>query len=162
MKSKTLFIYLAILLIVVFITGCSTTNMVPTNNVINEVNKETSALIKNSSVEKIEVYHFHSDRQCNVCKTIGANLDETMERYFLEEVKSGKIIYGHINVQDPVNQQITMIYGATGTSLWIGVYDEEGIHIENNQEIWYKLQDKEAFILYLKGHIEKRLAGDMS
>ena len=114
-----------------------------------------------SSVEKIEVYHFHSNRQCSVCKTIGANLDETINRYFLEQVDAGKIIYGHINIQSPENKEITNRYDAQGTSLWIGVYDENGFHPENDRGIWYKLQDKEAFISYLKKLIEKRISGDL-
>ncbi|MBW2196011.1 MAG: hypothetical protein JRF37_10800 [Deltaproteobacteria bacterium] len=103
-----------------------------------------------------------SNRQCSVCKTIGANLDETINRYFLEQVASGKIIYGHINIQLPENEEITYRYGAQGTSLWIGVYDENGFHSENDRGIWYKLQDKEAFISYLKKLIEKRISGDLS
>lgn len=114
------------------------------------------------SVEKIEVYHFHSNRQCSVCKIIGANLDETINRYFLEQVAGGKIIFGHINVQLPENKKIMNRYGAQGTSLWIGVYGENGFHPENNRGIWYKLHDKEAFISYLKQLIEKRLSGDLT
>jgi frataxin-like iron-binding protein CyaY len=115
-----------------------------------------------SSVEKIEAYHFHSNRQCNVCKTIGNNLDETINRYFSKEVADGKIVYGHINIQSPENEEITNRYGAQGTSLWIGVYDKKGFHAENDQKIWFKLRDKEEFITYLKDLIEKRLSGEMN
>jgi hypothetical protein len=142
------------LILVLFLTGCSD----GANNLTSEVTLETEA----NYIEKIEVYHFHSNKQCNVCKTIGVNLDETIERYFLDEVNSGRIIYGHINVQDPTNSEITNRYGAVGTSLWVGIYDENGFRAENDQGIWYKLGDKEAFIDYLKNLIEKRLSGDMS
>lgn len=128
------------------------------NNLTGNVDRAT----KVESVKKIEVYHFHSNRQCSVCKTIGANLDETINRYFLEQVAGGKIIYGHINIQLPENEKIRNRYGARGTSLWIGIYDENGFHPENDKGIWYKLQDKEAFISYLKKLIEKRLSGDLS
>ena len=80
----------------------------------------------------------------------------------MEQVAGGKIIYGHINVQLPENEKIANRYGAKGTSLCIGVYDENGFHPENDMGIWYKLQDKEAFISYLKKLIEKRLSGDLS
>ena len=65
---------------------------------------------KVDSVEKVEIYHFHSNRQCRVCKTIGDNLDETIKRYFLEQVAGGKIIYGHINVQSPENDEIYKLF----------------------------------------------------
>ena len=151
MKRNLKIFCIGLVLFLIFLAGYS-------NNLTGNVAIAT----KVNSVEKIEVYHFHSNRQCSVCKTIGANLDETINRYFLEQVAGGKIIYGHINVQLPKNDKITNRYGVQGTSLWIGVYDENGFHPENDRKSWYKLQDKEAFISYLKKLIEKRLSGDLS
>lgn len=154
-NHKKIYFSIIVMIFLVFLTGCSKNT---TNNVTGDVVLKENL----NSIEKIEVYHFHSNKQCNVCKTIGANLDETINRYFLDEVVSGKMVYGHINVQLPENEEITKRYGAQGTSLWIGVYDENGFHAENDMQIWYKLQDKEEFISYLKNTIDKRLAGDMN
>lgn len=154
-KQVTLII---ILLTVLVLSGCAE---VPTNTTAKVI-QETTATTRANTVEKIEVYHFHSTRQCSVCTTIGNNLDETIDRYFTEEVESGKLVYGHLNIELIQNKAKTELYGATGTSLWIGVYDENGFHAENDQQIWYKLQDKEAFIQYLKELIDKRLEGDMN
>jgi hypothetical protein len=154
MKNNSYLFYGICFLFVLFLVGYLSN--------VNSLRSEVVLEIKGSNIEKIEIYHFHSTRQCNVCKTIGANLDETMERYFLEEVDSGKISYGHINIQDPGNSEITNRYGAVGTSLWIGVYDENGFHADNDKGIWYKLNDKEAFIDYLKNIIEKRLSGNIN
>ncbi|MBT4174265.1 hypothetical protein HOC80_04770 [archaeon] len=148
---KNSLFYCLCLILMLFLAGCS-------NNLTGDVTLEVEV----TPIEKIEVYHFHSDRQCSTCKTIGENLDETIERYFLNEVNSGKITYGHINVQDSENREITNRYGASGTSLWIGIYDENGFRAENDQGIWYKLNDKEEFIDYLKNLIEKRLSGEMN
>ena len=151
MKFNPKNIYITPVLLLIILAGYS--NALPSN-----VTKEN----KTHSVEKLEIYHFHSDRQCRVCKTIGAYLDETISRYFIKQVDDGKIVYGHINVQSPETKKITNRYGAQGTSLWIGVYDENGFHSENDKGIWYKLRNREAFIIYLKNLIEKRLSGDMN
>ena len=151
MKHNLKILYIGLVLFLIFLAGYS-----------NKLTGNVAIANKVGSVEKIEVYHFHSNRQCSVCKLIGANLDETISRYFLEQVAGGKIIYGHINIQLPENEEITNRYSAQGTSLWIGVYDENGFHAENDRGIWYKLQNKEAFISYLKKLIEKRLSGDLS
>ena len=151
MKLNLKDVYITPVLLLIIFFGCS--NELPSN-----VTKEN----KTHSVEKMEIYHFHSDRQCSVCKAIGAYLDETISRYFTKQVGDGEIVYGHINVQSPETKEITNRYGAQGTSLWIGVYDENGFHSENDQGIWYKLRNKEAFIIYLKNLIEKRLSGDMN
>ena len=151
MKFNPKNIYITPVLLLIIFFGCS-------NESSSNVTKEN----KTHSVEKMEIYHFHSDRQCSVCKAIGAYLDETISRYFIKQVDEGKIVYGHINVQSPEKKEITNRYGAQGTSLWIGVYDENGFHSENDQGIWYKLRNKEKFIIYLKNLIEKRLSGDMN
>jgi len=153
MKNKFYLFVCISLILVFFLSGC----LDSTNNVTNDVNVEGETAI----VEKIEVYHFHSNRQCSTCETIGANLDETIERYFLDDFNSGKIVYGHINIENPENSEITNRYGAQGTSLWLGIYDNNGFHAEDDLGIWYRINDKEEFIRYLKDLIEKRLSGDM-
>jgi hypothetical protein len=113
-------------------------------------------------VEKIEVYHFHAAQQCYSCKAVGAYAGETINTYYIEELKSGKITFASINVDEGINMEIARKYGATGSSLWIGVYDKEGFHPEQNTNVWYKINDKQAYLDYLKSIIDKRLAGDMS
>jgi hypothetical protein len=42
------------------------------------------------------------------------------------------------------------------------VYDKNGFHKEENVNVWYKIGNKDDYMAYLKGVIEKRLAGDLS
>ena len=116
----------------------------------------------NAKVEKIEIIHFHGTNQCTSCITVGAYAEETVNTYFADELKSGKIVFAHINGELPENREKVILYGATGSSLWIGVYDDTGFHAEQNTNVWYKTGDKEGYKTYLKGVIDKRLAGDMS
>jgi len=54
-----------------------------------------------------------------------------------------------------------MKYGATGSSLWIGVYRKDGsFSKEENINVWYKINNKEEYMAYLKGIIEQKLAGN--
>jgi hypothetical protein len=115
-----------------------------------------------STVEKVEVYHFHGTNQCNSCITVGAYAEETVSLFFSEQLKSGKIVFGHINGELPENQELVMKYGATGSSLWIGVYNSSGFYPEQNVNVWYKINNKAEYMNYLKDLIDKRLAGDMS
>ena len=85
-----------------------------------------------------------------------------MKTYFAPELESGRVVFGHINIEEPENKALVDQYGPTGSSLWIGVYDKDGFHKEENVNVWYKIGDKEAYLAYLKGVIEKRMAGDFS
>ena len=113
-------------------------------------------------VEKVEIYHFHRTSQCYSCKTVGAYAEETVNTYFAPELASGKVVFGHVNTELPENKALVEQYGPTGASLWIGVYNESGFHKEENVNVWYKIGNKDEYMAYLKGVIEKRLAGDVS
>lgn len=126
---------------------------------------ETSANPGNNpsgSVEKVEIYHFHATRQCYSCITLGAYAEETVNTYFAPELASGRVVFGHVNVDLPENKALVEQYGPTGSSLWIGVYNKTGFYKEENVNVWYKIGNKDDYMVYLKGVIENRLAGDFS
>lgn len=115
------------------------------------------------TVTKLEVFHFHPTRQCISCVTIGDYANATLTTYFADELASGKIVFRHINGELPENQAEVERYGASGSSLWIGVYTSDGtFYPEENLKVWYRTDDKGRFMDYLKGVIEKRLAGDLT
>lgn len=113
-----------------------------------------------SDIEKVEVYHFHATRQCVTCKTVGAFSEETVNTYFSNELKSGKLVYGHINIDLPENKAIVDKYEAKGSSLLIGVYNKDGnFSKQEDTNVWYKIDNKTDFMNYLKGIIEQKFSG---
>jgi hypothetical protein len=114
------------------------------------------------NVEKVEIIHFHGTRQCNSCIVVGSLAEETVNTYFSGELKFGKVSFSHVNIELPENKELIEKYGVNSASLWIGVYDNHGFHPEENVNVWYKIGDKKEYMSYLKGIIEKRLAGDFS
>jgi len=148
----TIPLLLLILALVVLTAGCTTP-------------VESSGNLRNNAsdlVEKVEVIHFHATRQCYSCVTLGAYAEETVKTYFAPEVAAGKVVFAHVNVDLPENRALVEQYGPTGSSLWIGVYDKDGFHKEENVNVWYKIGNKDDYLAYLKGVIEKRIAGDFS
>jgi hypothetical protein len=114
-----------------------------------------------SDIEKVEVYHFHATRQCYTCKTVGAFSEETVNTYFSNELKSGKLVFAHINVDLPENKALVDKYKAKGSSLLIGVYGKDGsFSKQEDTNVWYKIDNKEDYMNYLKGVIESKLSGE--
>jgi len=145
-------IVLLILLVVTLIfAGCAST---PKESVDSHV--------IHSTVEKVEIYHFHGNQQCSSCIAVGKFAEETVNTYFADELKSGKVVFAHVNAQLPENLELARKYDVSGSSLWIGVYDSQGFHPEQNTNVWYKISDKQDYMTYLKGIIDKRLAGDFN
>lgn len=123
----------------------------------------TTAPPLNGTVTKVEVIHFTAPNQCHSCVVLGDYAEETVKTHFSEELGSGKLVFDHIDVADPQQQEIVERYGATGSSLWLGTYDDQGgFSKEEDIRVWYKLNDKPGYMQYLKTLIGMRLAGDFS
>jgi len=117
----------------------------------------------NGTVTRVEVIHFTAPNQCYSCVVLGDYAEETVKTYFPEELGSGKLIFDHVDVADPEKKEIVERYGATGSSLWIGTYDDQGrYYTEEDIRVWYKLNDKPGYMQYLKTLIGMRLTGDFS
>ncbi|MFW6383256.1 MAG: nitrophenyl compound nitroreductase subunit ArsF family protein [Nanoarchaeota archaeon] len=142
------------------IAGCTagmdestTGNAVDSKGTASEDSREVN-------IDKLEIYHFHGTNQCPSCITVGDYAEETVNTYFKDELESGKIVFDHINGGVPENKELVQKYGATGSSLWLGVYDDGEFTAEQNTKVWYKIKDKQAYMDYLKGVIEEKLAGE--
>jgi hypothetical protein len=152
------YIFLQIIL-AAFITGCSTKSDTSLATCTDSLGCNLTGSIT-TPVDKLEIYHFHGTSQCYSCKTVGAYAEETVNTYFKEELDSGKIAFGHINIDLIENRELVVKYGATGSSLWLGTYRGAEFEAEEDINVWYKIQDKEAYMAYLKGVIEQKLAGN--
>jgi hypothetical protein len=111
---------------------------------------------------QVEVYHFHPTNGCITCTTIGKYAEELINKSYPAELGSKKIIFDHINFQDPGNANLVKKFEVTSSSLMIGVTDATGFHKEENIKVWYKVSNKDEFMTYLKSVIDKRLVGDFS
>jgi len=117
---------------------------------------------KDDSSVNVEIYHFHATQQCWSCIRLGELAEKTVNTYYRDELASGKLVFGHIDGQKPENRDLVMKYGVRGSSLFIGTYVDGEFHGEENIQVWYKLNNEEGYMNYLKGILDKRLMGDLS
>ncbi|MFC2154758.1 nitrophenyl compound nitroreductase subunit ArsF family protein [Candidatus Altiarchaeota archaeon] len=132
---------------------------------IEQLSSEGNALEttdNNNQDVKVELYHFHLTQQCYSCKTVGALAEKTAKTYFNEELTSGTLKFACINIDLLENNGLAKKYGATGSSLMIGTYINGEFHYEQNTNVWYKINNEEDYLTYLKGVLELRLSGDLS
>jgi hypothetical protein len=113
--------------------------------------------LANSNV-KVEVYHFHGNSQCSSCRAVGAYAEETINTYFSDELKTGRLVFAHVNYELPENKALAEKYDVTGSSLWIGTYNDGKFSKEENVNVWYKINNKGDYLAYLKGVVEAKLA----
>lgn len=118
---------------------------------------ETEVTYTGTDVEKVELYHFHGDRSCTSCTVLGDFAEDTVTEWYAPELESGRIVFDHINFDNPDNSDLVEKYGPTGSSLWIGVYDANGFYAQELVVPWYMIKDKEQFITYIRAVIEQQL-----
>ncbi len=111
---------------------------------------------------RVELYHFHGTNQCWSCITLGELAEKTVDTHFKKELDSGRMVFGHVNGELPENMELVQKYGARGSSLFIGTYVNGEFHREENVKVWYKLNNEEDYMVYLKGILDKRLQGDLT
>ena len=111
---------------------------------------------------KVEVYHFHGNTQCPSCIAVGDLAEKTVNDNFKAELASGRLVFAHVNYDLPENSALAAKYGVTGSSLWLGTYDSDGFHKQQDMDVWYLIDDKNAYSSYLSGIITRRLNGDLT
>lgn len=114
MRTIKLFI---VILTVTFATSC---------NAQSSTKKETIA----SSTDKIEVYYFHFTSRCVTCKTVEAEAKKDIETLYPEQVKSDKISFQAINLDESSSKEIAEKLGVSGQTLLI-VKGDQKINITN-------------------------------
>ena len=157
MKNKQIALFFLAMLAIFFLTGCTNENQPAAKPETIDSNAFAKKI-----VEKVEVIHFHGNQQCASCIAVGKYAEETVNKYFAGELASGKISFAHVNAELPENKELAAKYGVTSASLWIGVYASDGFHKEHNVQVWYKINNEEEYLNYLKGILEKRLNGDFN
>ena len=121
-------VLMGILVSGIFFTGCTNSSF-PVSTTSPAPLTTTSY---NSTVERVEVFHFHRTQQCTSCIAVGDLAEKTVNANFKKELASGRLVFAHVGYDLPENAALAAKYGVTGSSLWIGVYNANGFHKEQN------------------------------
>ncbi|MDO9549700.1 MAG: nitrophenyl compound nitroreductase subunit ArsF family protein [Methanoregula sp.] len=151
-------IFVALIIAISFTAGCTDSSP----HLGAAPSAPLSTANTNSTVERVEVYHFHGNSQCTSCIAVGDLAEKTVNDNFKAELASGRLVFAHVNAEKPENVALATKYGVTGSSLWIGVYDANGFYKEENIKVWYLINNKDAYSTYLTNLISKRMNGDLS
>lgn len=125
----------------------------------NEAPKEQAKIESKISVNRIEVIDFHSTHRCMTCIAIESNTKFTLESFFPNELKSGKISFQVINVDEEENASLAEKFNASGTSLFLNVVTngkEKQVDLTNFA--FQKGRDQESFAQELKLKLETEIS----
>jgi hypothetical protein len=159
-KTPAFCVILVLGTVVVFVLAACCAGTLPTRPALTPV--PTPVPVNHSvnhTVSSIELIFFHPVPGCDSCEQVSLLANETVTTYFSQERATGKITFRDVNLNDPANLEIAHRYGAYTESLFIGVNDENGFRKTEIVDIWYYAYNREEFMKYLKGILDRTLAG---
>lgn len=103
----------------------------------------------------ITVYYFHSNFRCVNCHNIEQYTREAVEKYFRNELSSGKIVLKVINTETAGNEHFIDDYRLYTKSVVLSlVKNGKEVKFDNLAKVWEYLRNKDAFQQYIKSEVE--------
>ncbi len=107
---------------------------------------------------KLIAYYFHGTFRCTTCRTIEKYSKEALEKYFANELKSGKLEFRPVNIEEPENKHFIQDYQLVTRSLVLSlVSDGKETKWKNLPDIWKLVRDQDKFFQYVKDEVEQFL-----
>ncbi|MCA1916407.1 nitrophenyl compound nitroreductase subunit ArsF family protein [Methanospirillum hungatei] len=113
-------------------------------------------------ITKVELYHFHGNQQCYSCVLLGDLAEKVVKENYPDELASGKLVFGHINAEDPANRDLVQKYEVVSSSLMIGVYTKDSFTKQDLVGLWYRLRNEDEYSDYLTGILDPCVKGGQS
>ncbi len=105
--------------------------------------------------DKVEAYYFHFTSRCVTCKTVEAEAKKNIETLYPEQVKSGKITFQAVNLDDASSKELAEKLGISGQTLLI-VCGNQKINLTNDG-FMYARNNPDKFKQIIKEKIDKLL-----
>ncbi|MFH1665235.1 MAG: nitrophenyl compound nitroreductase subunit ArsF family protein [Candidatus Omnitrophota bacterium] len=116
-----------------------------------------AAEVKSGDVpgSRLIVYYFHGNVRCANCHKIENYTEGTVENYFKEQLRSGKIVYKMINIEEKGNAHFIKDYELYTKSVVLSlVKDGKEAKYKNLTKVWEYLGNKTAFEDYERKEIK--------
>jgi hypothetical protein len=118
----------------------------------------SSMLISNSNTQKnyVKVVYFHTDYRCATCNKLEKYSEEIVNKYFADDLKSGKIVWESINYEEEKNEHYIDKFNLYNKSLILMKYENGKLkEWKNLEKIWELVSNEKKYKDYVKKEINK-------
>lgn len=113
--------------------------------------------------EKVIVYYFHGNARCASCLKIEQYTKEALEKFFYNDITSGKIDFQVVNVEENGDEHYTQDYKLYTKSVVLSRTENgKEIAYKNLEKVWQYLRNKEKFYEYIRLETEAILKKDIA
>ena len=116
---------------------------------------EKKQVVSKTSGNDVEVYYFHMKTRCVTCKTVEAEARKNIEMLYTDQVKTGKISFIALNLEETTGKTVGDRLGVNGQTLLI-VKGDQKINI-TNEGFLYAVSKPDKFKEIIKEKIDPLL-----
>ena len=159
MNNKTRILFIVIMVLAAFAAvSCDSGAYAAKKSKKPPVSKPQKS--KKEAKKTVVAYYFHSAARCITCKKIEAYSEESIKGAFADELKSGKLEWRVVNVEDKGNEHFINDFQLVTKSLVI-VEMEGGKQKrwKNLDRIWELVRDKPAYMKYVQDEVRAYTGG---
>ncbi len=107
---------------------------------------------------EVVAYYFHTTYRCGACKRIEAYTKEAVETGFTEELRSGRLKFESVNIQEDQNKHFVDEFKLYTKSVVIcNMENGEQTEWKNLTQIWSLSRTKHKFLKYVQDEIHTYL-----
>lgn len=109
---------------------------------------------------KVVAYYFHGRVRCVSCVKIESLSGKAIRDRFPEELRTGRLAFREVNVEEPGNRHFIDDYRLTSQSLVIVEYrDGRQVRWKNLEKVWTLLGSEKEFLPYVQEGVSSYLKG---
>jgi thiol-disulfide isomerase/thioredoxin len=110
---------------------------------------------------QVIVYYFHGNARCVSCRKLEQYAKEAVEKYFSEQLGSGRMLFREINIDRPENRHFVQDYQLFTKSVVVSLREGgEEVRYKNLDKVWTLLRDQNAYHDYIRNEIMPFLKGE--
>lgn len=113
---------------------------------------EKKQSVSSVSGNDVEVYYFHMTARCVTCKTVEAEARKNIEMLYTDQVKTGKISFTSLNLEEATGKAVGDRLGVGGQTLLI-VKGDQKINI-TNEGFLYAVSKPDKFREVIKSKVD--------
>lgn len=115
-----------------------------------QTNQKPAASV--STTGDVEVYYFHMTLRCTTCKTVEAEARKNVEILYADQVKSGKISFTALNLEEATGKAMGEKLGVNSQTLLI-VKGDKKVNI-TNEGFLYAVSQPQKFTEVMRAKID--------
>jgi hypothetical protein len=114
-----------------------------------------------STDDKLIAYYFHATARCTTCRTIEAFTQEAVLDGFGEAIADGRLEWKVLNYEEPPHRHFVKDYDLYANTVVLAEFrDGKQTRWKTLDEVWNLLDDKPAFLRYVRGEVRDYLGVD--